>query len=187
MDCFDSANIIAIISLIISIILVVLNVKRYLKEKFSIVIKYEENFCFFIEPVSTAYGNDNSAVLSVRIINSSVYPITISKISMLGGKTRTGNGFAEYPAENIDNLSFVYDNGDSTRTLNLANEQLKLPLKIEPFDEKCGYIIFPYSWGSDFSKSKNHLTKWRIKYSTSRGIKINNCNILDKGYLNERY
>jgi len=172
-------------SLTISIIVAILHLLKYLNERFNIIIEYDKYFCFFIDPIYTAYGNDNSMVLSVRIVNLSVYPITISKVNMLGGKS-TGGSTAQCPAGYIEHLSYQYDNGESIVTLNISDEQIKLPLKLNPFEEVYGYFIFPFAFAQYFIKSKNHSTKWYVQYSTSRGNKITKCYILDRGYLEER-
>jgi len=157
-NTIDINSLISVLSLIISVGSLFIN---YLVYKFytpKLIFKLiPHSYYFYMKDLkSNEYDSEKAAVISLKISNSSSFPITIDEVYIKNHtKIFHNNGFTFAPIEiKLENNKFTY----------LPPKTIaKIPLRIEPYDTVQISFRFPFFKGSD--NFKLFLSTPRKNYS----------------------
>ena len=134
--------IIALIGCITGCTGLIISIYRAFLERGKLTANVNEDHCWYFPKVDEYAASVNQAVVSVLLINRSIYPVTIYKISVQCGKF--DYSYNPYPDDSISVPSSTYFLGDSPVTLHINTQsQIDLPYVIPPFGVYDGVLFFP--------------------------------------------
>ncbi len=162
MDNLTSTDIIAIIGCITGVSGFLITFFQFFNERQRLKIYCELDSTVYFDKFESYshFGCDKQGIARFRIINKSRLPITIYKIDCHSGKYRIplDNDFPTRP--------FIYislDKNDIEQIAIDASSQLKVPIKLEPFESIYGYFFLSY-----LPRSLIELYELKFKFYTSR-------------------
>lgn len=145
--------------------------RAYLERgKLSIYSKPKENLYF--PKAYGGYATNNQGVIFLRLINRSIYPITIYDISVKIGSFKYGIDIIDEDVLKVPSSEYLF--GPEPVTLNVdMTPKLTLPYVIPPFNIYQGYVFLPQV--PDFTEQQNDITvlvctsrkRHPIKYRTT--------------------
>lgn len=172
---FDVINaIIASLALVISVVSLIC---QWRSSRFSITVDFNDNECFYFDPISTMRGNRESLLVSARISNASNQPIHISNI-----QTVLENGCAcsaamsrpyaypsELPSETFATLKSddgmlcmkIHDD-DGYSIHKLDTNLITCPIYLQPYESITGFLLFPLAGESVPTTTLRFVTSRKI-------------------------
>ena len=179
---FDIFNaVVAGLAFIISIISLLW---QWLSSRFSLSIDFNDEECFFFEPLSTRLGNRESLIVSVRISNTSNQPIHIASAQIVLDNGYSTQSFSAekcyYPShlppethatrKGTDGLlQMKLHTCDGYSVENLSDSLIRFPLYLQPYESVSGFLLFPLS-GESTAKTTIRFVTSRRKHSVTHSF-----------------
>lgn len=164
--------IISIIACVTGCVALVISLYRAYLERGNLSISSKANENFYFPKVFTGYATNNQAVISLRLINRSIYPLAIYDVSIKAGRF-------EYKTQVIDEDKLIISSdvigfGNVPVTMNVdMNPKLIMPYVIPPFNIYQGTVFLPCFADSDDVATditifiRTSRNRRRLKYSTT--------------------
>lgn len=170
---------ISVLSLVMSTISIGIHWYNLSKSKRKLDVSFDHSDSFYFEGIDTIGGNRDSLVVSINIFNESSMPITINKINIVI------NEIVKHPCAKSNKIPYpehwdeetynAYNNNgfiviksvdcEGLHSIDLDNNMIKCPIRLNPFDGISGFLVFPIAGCSSGNK-----TKTKLEFITSRGV-----------------
>lgn len=139
----------------------VLHFYKHYSESVKIKVECSEDRSYFFNKLKeyNSYRTNNQAITYIHIVNKSALPLTLYKVDAFCNHQKIP--IKTYEGSKIE-LSVNENNMNTVKRL-LIKEQLKLPLRLEPYDAYNCYIFFPF-----FVDSSKNSEIIKLTLKTSR-------------------
>lgn len=188
------SNIVASFALLISIINTIVLITNSRKKKTKITLDVDTQNSFYMDAIDTPRGNQESLVLSVHISNRSECPITISDVILkYTQESAHSDGNIQYPSclpenpysaikDNAGNLDIISHTGDGYVRLDIKNNILSFPKRLEAYESMRGILLFVCA-----GSSSGDYTNVELEFITSRGTITKKIKVSSKEYNESRF